>query len=291
MNCSIVYSINIHEKPDFLLYQISNIDKYTKSSYIIILNCNNFMYKTLKENDIIKKNKKIIINSEYFDKKPYTGLLFKGIYKNLQYALDNINYNYFIILSSRNLFHKELDIEKLDNLFMLKLKKINSNNYKKTHSKLKYENIDRWWWPSIKQLKISKYFKEQNADFYNSEHEGLIINWKTCYKINKFFEDKKMFLIELFNTNICIEEFIIQTLSFYTGNIFINIGNGIKTQKKKDKKKGYVYKTIRNINLIESFVNYSSQKSNNNYLLKIKIFLLIVLIIILFYFNINININ
>ena len=35
----IVFSINVHEKYDFLLKQLNNIQKYVKCNYCIVLNC------------------------------------------------------------------------------------------------------------------------------------------------------------------------------------------------------------------------------------------------------------
>ena len=41
---NIVFSINVHEKPEFLLTQLKNIKEYVDTNYVVILNCNKNMY-------------------------------------------------------------------------------------------------------------------------------------------------------------------------------------------------------------------------------------------------------
>ena len=55
----IVISINVHEKISYLYKQLENIENFCKLKYIIILNCNEYMYKNL----IGKKLKNCIINT------------------------------------------------------------------------------------------------------------------------------------------------------------------------------------------------------------------------------------
>ena len=280
--CDIVYTINVHEKPDFLLYQIKNIEKYTQASYYIILNCNKFMYESLSSNNNIKQNNKIIINKEYFEKKRFTGLLFKGIYKNLQLSLKKFKFKYFIILSSRNLFYNLLTVEKIDELFKSFYK--NQDNIKITN----YNNLNNWGhWNKIKKLKVSKLLKSKNANFKHSAHEGLVIKYKTCKSINSFFFNKNDMLIELFNSKTVAEEFIIQTLALLNKDGYINIGrwtagnHDIKNKKNWDINK-FLYKTKRE--LIEIFSNnYKNNKNSKNkkiYYLNLILILIIVFIIL-----------
>ena len=99
-----VISINVHEKPNFLIKQLENIKEYIEGKYSVILNCNEYMYNELKDKNILDDN--VIIHPEFIHKERYTGKLFQGIYSNLKYILEhNIIFSYFVVLSSRNLFY------------------------------------------------------------------------------------------------------------------------------------------------------------------------------------------
>lgn len=41
-------SINVHEKPDFLMRQLENIKSFVTSEFVIILNCNDYMFNEVK---------------------------------------------------------------------------------------------------------------------------------------------------------------------------------------------------------------------------------------------------
>ena len=277
LNCNIVYSINVHEKPDFLLYQLKNIEEHTNSPYYIILNCNEFMYKNLSKNNSIRNNNKIIINQEYFNKVRGTGLLFKGIYVNLLFAINNINFNYFFVLSSRNLFNNKVNKKILDTHYK-SAKDIVSEN-KETS---RYDNLTNWHWPQFKTLKVSKYLKEKQSYFYGSAHEGLCINYKTCIDLNNFFINHTDFLNELFNCKYCVEEFIIQTLAVYTNNSFMDMGCGVSEQICKNK---FVFKTQRVLkDRIETFlVNKHGIENDKMVKCIVLVFVFIILFIILKY--------
>jgi len=53
----IVISINVHEKIDFLIKQLQNIDEYVHYDYIVIINPNKYMYNEITNNEYIKKLK------------------------------------------------------------------------------------------------------------------------------------------------------------------------------------------------------------------------------------------
>ena len=116
LNTTIVFSINVHEKKEFLIKQLENIKNHVLLDYVIIINPNDFMYKKISESNIIKSQKNIILNPNYLNKKWNHGSLTKGIYLNMKYALDNYEFKYFIILSSRNLFYNKLTEENLNHL-------------------------------------------------------------------------------------------------------------------------------------------------------------------------------
>ena len=105
----IIISINVHENVNFLFKQLNNIEEYVKIPYAVILNCNNYMYENLKDNNEINKMNNIFLNEKYFNKKRFHGSLTKGICYNMEYALKKFKFEYFMILSSRNIFKLEVN--------------------------------------------------------------------------------------------------------------------------------------------------------------------------------------
>ena len=89
---NIVISINVYKLVPFLLTQIENITCYVKTSHIIILNCNNYMFNELKK---IKLPKNIFINPEIINKKRYHGSLTHGIISNMRFANKLCNFTIY----------------------------------------------------------------------------------------------------------------------------------------------------------------------------------------------------
>lgn len=198
-----IISINVHENPTFLNFQIENIKKNVKK-YIIILNCNNFMYNQY----ICSEN--VIKNPEIIEKKRFHGSLTKGIYSNMVYAVNNFEFKWFIILSSKNIFYKSLDINFLENI---KIKEPDIN-------------LNRWHWPWLKNTLLAKYYLNNNKYLYSSEHEGLTFDYSSCKNIINFFNDKPLIKDDLFIFEHAVEEFSLQTICMNNNKQFINLGNG-----------------------------------------------------------------
>jgi hypothetical protein len=206
-NYDIVVSINVHEKVNFLLEQLNNIRQYIKSSYCVVLNCNDYMYNELKNKDL-KLDNIIFINNEIINKKRFHGSLFHGIYSNIKYSLKNFNFKYFFILSSRNIFFQDIDILRLENLFNLKdpPTQIDSLTYD-------YTDESKWYhWVYIKHTKLAQYYMNKRANLYNSPHEGLVIKKSGCEVIYNFLNTHNHIKKDLFNTNTVSEEFALQTI-------------------------------------------------------------------------------
>ena len=190
-----VISINVHEKVDFLMKQLDNIKEFVESSYCVVVNCNDYIYNELKNKQLPEN---IYINTEIINKMRFHGSLFKGIYSNMVYALSNITFTYFLILSSRSQIYRK--INKNLNFYSLKLDKSADNN-----------NWANWW--SIKQTKLSKYYN--NVNLFICAHEGLLLTYTGCKSIDTFLDTNTDIREYLFNFNSCIEEFALQTI---TGN-------------------------------------------------------------------------
>jgi hypothetical protein len=242
INCDICISINVHEKPDFLIKQLENIENFVKCDYCVILNCNKFMFDETK--NINKKN--IFVNPYSLEKMRFHGSLLHGICKNMEFSLlSNIKYKYFIVLSSRNLFYNELNIEELEAKQTLGCYEPNPIFNLNINPRI-------WHWPCFSKSKLYNYCISNNFFLYDSAHEGLCLYYETCKDITNFLNNNIEIKNDLFNFNGCCEEFALQTLSTMNSVITTNkkgfkyIGHGTYTQNIIPTDKNlFVYKTIR----------------------------------------------
>jgi len=234
---SIVLAINVHEKVEFLMKQFDNLKEYVKSSYCVILNCNNYMYNELKDKELPKN---VYINPEVIDKRLCHGSLTAGIYSNMKYALEKLEFRYYVVLSSRNRFYREMRVEDLD-----KFKRINKVNADINR------NYNAWWWPYFLQTKLVQYYKFRNTslDFLcGSAHEGLTFEEKNCKTIVNFLENQVEIKIDLLNFPCCVEEFGLQTICVNEceNGTFLDIGRGVGTEYEIPKdEEHFIYKILR----------------------------------------------
>ena len=103
MKSDLVISINVHEKPKYLLNQVENINEYVSLSKKILLNCNEFMLEQMSDNPDVN------VFPEPLSKRPFHGSLTHGIACNMSYALENYDFEYFLVLSSREFFYRKLE--------------------------------------------------------------------------------------------------------------------------------------------------------------------------------------
>ena len=242
----VIISINVHEKIDFLIKQIKNIEKYVLLDYIVIINANKQMYNEITINKYIKSKRNIILNDDFFEKQRYHGSITKGIVSNMIYANICYKFKYFIILSSRNLFYNKLNKEKLNSLVKI--------NRGVPYNKL---NKNEWHWPNFLKTELSKYIIKYNFLFspyeYNGktayQHEGLTFDYISCIKIIYFLGKNDKIRTNLFNFNDCVEEFGLQTISINFKRGFYQIGNFTMGDDKNNihklPKDKFVYKTYR----------------------------------------------
>ena len=234
----VIFSINVHEKKDFLIEQIQNIDDYVSLNYVIIINPNEYMYNEISNCEFIKSKDNIVLNKNYLEKKRFHGSLTRGIYLNMKYALNNFKFNYFIILSSRNMFYNKMTYE-------------NYNSLVKITDGKSYEEIDvnKWIWNSLLKTKLSKYLINKKGLFRNGTHEGLTFDFISCKNIISFLDNNEDIKTNLFNWNNQIEEFALQTICLNLTGYHYEIGNGVKITNPKDienlPKNKFVYKTLR----------------------------------------------
>ena len=238
----LVISINVFEKLDYLKEQIKNIIFFTRGiKVLIIFSCNDFMFYTLK--NIKFDGIDILINPEIINKKRWHGSLLQGIFSNLNFILLNeIKFNYFLILQTKNFFIKKLIFENIENYFINTSKII--NDYKNSNYKFIYNTSYNKHF-TLDQIKFNKYDKHQlildeisnnkkyrffnNHNIYNKvwlsklyqesdimiqgKHEGLCFTYDVCFKMNQYLKFYNLISDEIYNTNYCVEEGVQHTLS------------------------------------------------------------------------------
>lgn len=234
----VCFSINVHEKFDFLLKQLKNMGDYVDCHYCVVLNCNKYMYDecTNKRRSELPDN--VFINDKVIEKKTFHGSLTEGMYENMVYALNHMTFDYFIIMSSRNLFSNRMtlhDLETLHPVYEFKddhsLMKFIQVEKDTTIEKVKKTNTD-WHWGSFLQTKLAAEAIDQKSNLYGNAHEGLVFTFIACNKIVAYLKQKEETRIDLFQSNSPVEEFGLQTLAVMVNEPFYYIGNGCCTNEK-----------------------------------------------------------
>jgi len=204
-NIDIIISINVYKNVQFLKDQLDNIKKYVKSSFIVILNCNDLMFDLLKNESLPNT----IINPEVINKWRGNGILTKGIVSNMSLANEKFIFKYFIILSGRTIFYKELSFKNLD---YIKRTIVRNDNFL----------INKFFYS-----KLGKYYQNLKKSLYFSPHEGLCFNYQTFNTILNFLNSNLEIKEDIFTFNIPMEEYALQTIAVNEGTGFIYVGNGI----------------------------------------------------------------
>jgi hypothetical protein len=259
----IIISINVHEKFQFLLKQLNNIKENVLCNYAVILNCNDYMFQECKNNILLLPDN-VYIYDKPLNKKHSHGSLTNGIFNNIEYAIINFDFKYFIVSSSRNFFANNLTLEDLNKLKEKDLFK-SVETYKIEYKDWE-EKKNTWHWPSFSNTLLVKYFLNKKQCMYSSPHEGVIYTYNGCNKITKFLNENPDIKDDLFNFNDCVEEFSLQTISANFGEPFYYIGNGccnegaINTNGPESEILKFMYKTKR-----DGFLNKDTYLSCSNY--------------------------
>jgi len=254
MKYDLVISINVHEKPEYLLTQIENIKQYVSLKTKVILNCNDFMLNELTQNPI----ENVDAHPVPISKRTFHGSLLQGIVCNMDYALNNYDFDYFLVMSSREFFYRNLTStsqieEHLVDERMApvrtgpppgRIEEFTVPNYYQVGD---YDRSD-WWWHVFKYTKLFSYIKENNLNYSHSMHEGMCYSKKVCEDMIDFFRNNIDIMSELFNFDGCVEEFALQTISvaLHPTKSYYYIGNGCDTKSldQVDPTK-FTYKRVR----------------------------------------------
>jgi hypothetical protein len=228
----IVFSINIHEKPLFVLRQLENLKRYVMLPYRVILHPNEAMYDYFKSCAALKALN-TVVNPRWTSKKRYHGSLYGGICANMVLAMEMFPMTHFIVLSSRNLFFKPFT----DYVFPANF------------TGIPWEELKHWHWHSMKQSKLAVYLHEHGHLFTNTPHEGLVLERQTCQSILTFLSDHPDIHSDLLEFPHCVEEFALQSMALlFQGNVWCINTNGVRTFKKVPavvEPNTYTWKSIR----------------------------------------------
>jgi hypothetical protein len=213
---AIIFSINTHENLAFLRKQIEDIEANVSLDFVIIINANDLMYNEISNSDLLKTKPNVVLYPEPINKIHNHGTLTKGIYLNMEYAVKNYEFEYFIVLSSRNLFYN----------------KLHEGNYKEipricegaTYSSL---NKNEWHWSIFLQAKLSQHIIENDWVFCRSyeHHEGITFDYISSAKIVDFLNKNEDIKEDLFNFDWGIEEFALHTIALNLTGYYYQIGN------------------------------------------------------------------
>lgn len=210
----IVFTINVHEKLGFLRKQLDNIQKHVFVKYVVILNANDLMYNEILKSDLLENHKNVKLYPKFINKNTCHGSLSKGIFLNMEFALNYYKFKYFVILSSRNLFYNQLNEENCNTLLEI--------HDKKTFKSI---NIREWHWFSFFQTKLAKYLIQNNMFFGSGHHEGLTFDYVVSKQIVDFLNANEIIKDDLFNFNCCVEEFAFQSIALMFKEYYYQIGN------------------------------------------------------------------
>lgn len=233
----LIISINVHEKVDFLLKQLSNIEENVKISYAIVLNCNDYMFNELKDLNL----ENVYLNPIIINKTWNHGTLALGIYENIKYALKNFNFKIFLVMSSREFFYRNLtSVDQIRELKILDTPTLNT-----PWTVMSDYNVNNWGWPLVKTTLLFNKIKSLNLKFSQSPHEGMAFEESTLKFILEFIDHDEELKTNLFNFNAAMEEWALQSIAVnHLGYYYIGNGCYNKTPEESDKQK-FTHKLAR----------------------------------------------
>ena len=229
----LVISINVHENPEFLRLQLDNIRRHVRLRYAVILSCNRFMADELGRQ---ANETGVVVNPQVIEKARFTGTLLQGIVSNIQLAARTYTFRYFLVLSSRSLFIKDLTEAFIDDESVRRCTVAT--------------NFSGWHWPKFKSTELFLYYERNSGLISLGAHEGLIFSQSASESIICFLDHNDCIREDLFSCRCAVEEFALQTIIMNESadKKFWFIGSGVDTVPEPRADAGYyVYKTIREV--------------------------------------------
>lgn len=161
-----------------------------------------------------------ILNPDHFNKSRFHGSLTAGIISNMRYAIANHNFKYFLVMSSRDFFYRNLEsfsqIE--DNEESLwKIKENRSKDYSNSECT----------WSIFKGTKLYQHLEKNSMYISASEHESMCFGVDSCNYVINFLNNNPEIENDIVNFPHCVEEFAIQSISSNSNEgKYYCIGNG-----------------------------------------------------------------
>jgi hypothetical protein len=215
---TIFFSINVHENLNFLQKQIEDIEANVLLDFVILINANEFMYNEIMNSELLQTKSNVLLYPEPINKIYCHGTIVKGIYLNMEYAVRNYQFEYFVVLSSRNLFYNTL----------------HKDNYRAIPKICDGEPVeqlcDGWHWNVFVNTKLGKYIIANNLRFCSPQWAaGLTFDYTSSIQIVDFLIANEEIKEDLFNFNAVVEEFALQSISLNLSGYYYNIGNWAAT--------------------------------------------------------------
>jgi len=181
------------------------------------------MYSIMTSNPIPN----VVINPEIIEKRRYDGSVTRGFVSNMEYALKTFQFRYFIVLSARTIFYKQLDLKNLDRL---QPKWANMEEREQTRVG-PFPNMD-WHWSTLKQTALAQHYLERGYKLSGSAHEGVCFSMNVVRNIVTFFIMNPSIRENTFNYNFFLEEFALQTIAMNEVDSsleygFLELGHGV----------------------------------------------------------------
>jgi len=204
--------------------QIETIQQYVTCDHVILINCNACMYYILKYTSLPAN---VILNPEIIEKKRNDGSVTQGIVSNMEYAMKHYNFRFFIVLSARTVFYKQLDLENLN-----RLQPKWANMEEREKACIGPFPARGWHWQTIKYTALAKHYRKSGYKLLGAPHEGICFSYGVIQNILAFFTTHPRIRDNTFTYKCVMEEFALQTIA--TNEVgsnleygYLDLGHGV----------------------------------------------------------------
>lgn len=212
----VVVSINVHEKPDYLMGQLANIRENLRMSHRILISANEEMQGRIEGLD------GFILNPTPINKRRHHGSITQGIVSNMRLARERLEFDWFLVMSSREFFYRPLN---------------RTGQIRDCRHESRSNNYERntWHWDFFKNTKLHSYIRERGLFLSDSPHEGLCFDSRSVDQILGFLDSHEDIKTDIFQFEWCVEEFALQSICCNFGDYYY-LGNG--TEELRDEQLG-----------------------------------------------------
>lgn len=185
MKYEMAYSILAHENPEFFDFQLSNIFSYNKNKeiYVIVHFNSDFWSKNYLELEKVCKKHNVKINPNKYSTSWCSSQIFDAIMSNIEFILNNIEFKYYTMISSSEVFVNQGLIDLLNSL------EFDMIHYY-SHKHAPGEHCERDMLVIDKDKGLKKFLEHYKTSSFVGFDFGRILN----YKYTKWlFEEIKKF--------------------------------------------------------------------------------------------------